>query len=122
MRIPLLVSLLGGIGATCRYLLDRAIGSRFGKSLPWGTMAVNISGSLLAGIVVGATTYETLSPTATALVLTGLLGGFTTASTISYEVAELIGQRRYGGASLVAFGTMILAIGAAFVGLALGSL
>jgi CrcB protein len=121
MSLPLLISLLGGFGACCRYLLDRIIGSRMGKDFPYGTMAVNVLGSFGAGIVVGATAYQTLAPTVVALLLTGFLGGFTTASTISYEVVEMLGQRRLLGASVVALGTMILAIAAGFLGLALGA-
>jgi len=122
VRLALFVSLLGGVGAGARYLIDRLISGRFGRSIPYGTMTVNVLGSLLAGIVVGTTAYEVHSPTTVALLLTGFLGGFTTASTLSLEVVELLDDRRFAKATFVTFGTMLIAIAAAGLGVGIGRL
>ena len=90
MTLWALVALLGGLGAVTRFLIDRLIGTTWGRSFPFGTVAINILGSGAAGVVLGVTAYESTSPTFTLLMLTGFLGGFTTASTLSYEVVELL--------------------------------
>ena len=46
---------LGGLGAMCRYLCDLAISALFGRHLPWGTMAINVVGSGVAGLLIGIT-------------------------------------------------------------------
>jgi fluoride exporter len=110
------------MGAGARYLIDRLISGRFGRSIPFGTMTINVLGSLFAGVVIGTTAYEAHSPTTVALLLTGFLGGFTTASTLSLEIVELLETRRIAKASLVTFGTMLLAIAAAGLGVVIGRL
>ena len=122
MTMWALVALLGGLGAVARFLIDRLIGASWGRSFPFGTVVINIVGSGLAGIVLGVPAYESTSPTFTLLMLTGFLGGFTTASTLSYEVVELLEERRYMRASFATFGTLILSVGAAALGVALGSM
>ncbi len=122
MTLWALVALLGGLGAVTRFLIDRLIGTTWGRSFPFGTAAINIVGSGVAGVVLGVTAYESTSPTFTLLMLTGFLGGFTTASTLSYEVVELLEERRYMRASFATFGTLILSVGAAALGVALGSM
>jgi CrcB protein len=122
MGLALALAALGGLGAVARYLLDHGIAKRIGRRLPWGTMTINVLGSGLAGILVGASYYANLSTTTKALLLTGLLGGFTTASTFSFEVAELLRERRYLAGMTVAVGTMAAALLAGIIGLGIGSL
>ena len=122
MLLALGIAGLGGLGAVLRFLLDGAIASRYGRRLPWGTMTINILGSALAGLLVGASIYAGLASGPKALLLTGLLGGFTTASTFSYEVAELLRERRYVAGASVAVGTMLAALIGGIAGLVLGSL
>lgn len=78
----LLVAAGAAVGSACRYLLDRAV--RRGR-FPTGILAVNLLGSLLAGVVVGAQA----GPGAAALLSVGVLGGFTTASTLATDVLQL---------------------------------
>lgn len=120
MSLALGVAALGTLGALCRYLADLGISAVLGRRLPWGTMTVNIVGSGLAGIVLGATTYQTLSPTLATLLLVGFLGGFTTASTIAYEAARLITAGRQVAALGIIAGTMLMATFAGVLGLAVG--
>jgi CrcB protein len=96
MMQALEVAVLGGFGATLRYLLDNLITRRWGANLPWGTMAINVLGSLCAGLVLGAYLQRGLGVRTDLLLATGLLGGFTTASTFAVEVARLAGRKRLG--------------------------
>ena len=109
----LAVALGAGAGAAARYLLDRAVTrGRF----PTGILAVNLLGSLLAGVVAGAAP----GPRATDLLAVGVLGGFTTASTLAVDVLRL---HRNGSARLALL-DVALSVGPglllAAAGLALG--
>jgi CrcB protein len=81
----LLVALGAAVGAPLRYLTDRLIRSRHDSAFPWGTLAVNASGSLLLGFLIGLPA----DPALTALLGTGLCGALTTYSTFSYETLRL---------------------------------
>ncbi|HEV2568623.1 fluoride efflux transporter CrcB [Sphingomonas sp.] len=80
----LLVMAGGAVGATARYHLGGMIGR--GSVLPWGTLAVNILGGLLMGMLVARRTSENVR----LLLGVGLLGGFTTFSAFSLETVTLI--------------------------------
>jgi fluoride exporter len=79
------IGVLGGIGAMLRFLLDGAVAGRLRGAFPYGTFAVNISGALLLGLVVGAGVDGGESR----LLGTGLLGAFTTFSTWALESHRL---------------------------------
>ena len=121
MILALLIMGTGGVGAVLRHLLDSAVSRRYGAEIPWGIIVVNVIGSFAAGILLGATTYEVISPTTAAVILVGLLGGFTTASTLAYDTARLVTDRRLLAALGVQGGTLILALAAGIVGLILGA-
>lgn len=110
------VGVLGGLGAIARFLIDTAISSRAGGRLPLGTLAVNLSGSLLLGILVGAT----LKGDALLLVGTAVLGSYTTFSTWMYETHRLAedGQHRVLRANLIA--SLVLGVAGAELGRLLG--
>ncbi len=84
----LLVMIGAATGAVGRWLVDRAIAGRNDSVFPWGTFTVNVSGSLLLGIIAGATAAGPGSwyP----LLGIGFCGGFTTFSTFSMETWRLI--------------------------------
>lgn len=75
----------GALGALCRYLLSGFVQQRIDTDLPVGTLAVNLSGAFLIGIVTG---IDDLQSSAT-LLAAGLLGGFTTFSTWMIETIRL---------------------------------
>jgi fluoride exporter len=79
------IGLLGGFGAVGRFLLDGALSSRLGRAFPFGTLAVNLSGTLVLGVLVGAA----VSDDAMRLVGTGLVGAYTTFSTWAFESHRL---------------------------------
>lgn len=121
MTLAFVVMVTGGLGAVLRHLLDTAVGRRYGADIPWGIIVVNVIGSFGTGVVLGATTYEVISPTTATVILIGLLGGFTTASTLAYDTARLVTDRRLLAAVGVQGGTLILALAAGIVGLAIGA-
>ena len=79
------VAVLGGVGALARFALDGAVSSRASAGFPAGTLAVNISGAFLLGLLTG------LSLTGDGLLLAGtaLLGSYTTFSTWLFETHRL---------------------------------
>lgn len=72
---------LGGTGAIARFLLDAAVSSRAGRGFPFGTFAVNLSGTFILGLLVGMT----LEGDAYLLAGTATLGSYTTFSTWMFE-------------------------------------
>jgi CrcB protein len=112
----LLLSVAGGAGAVLRFVVDGAVRDLVGARWPWGTAAINVSGSFLLGLLTGLVTRGT--PHELLLVLgTGLLGGYTTFSTASLETVRLAEERRYLAAASNAFGMLVAATGAAALGL-----
>jgi CrcB protein len=109
----LLVALGGALGAPLRYLVDQAVRARHDSVFPWGTFAVNVSGSLVLGLVAG------FSSAAYSLLGIGFCGALTTYSTFSYETLRLLGEgsRRYALANVVA--TLVAGVGAMYLGLSL---
>ena len=122
---PLLFALLavaGGIGAASRLLLDDLIHAHIGGILPWGTITINLSGSLILGLITGLATGHVV-PEAWHLVIgTGFLGGYTTFSTASFETVRLLQERKWVTGSLNGIGTLVCATAAAGLGLWIGSL
>lgn len=79
------VALLGGVGATARFLLDSAVSARASGELPLGTLAVNATGSLLLGLLTGLAVSNSLF----VLAGTATLGSYTTFSTWMLETHRL---------------------------------
>lgn len=118
MLIALL--LLGGaVGAPARFLLDGFVQDRVAGVFPWGTFVINVSGSLLLGIVTGLALYHGLSDLPRTAIATGLCGAYTTFSTFSYETVRLIEEGSVGQAAGNAFGSVAAGLAAAAVGLAI---
>jgi CrcB protein len=79
------VGLVGGLGAVARFVLDGWIGTRFGRELPLGTFAINISGSFLLGLLDGLA----LHGDAMVIAGTATIGAYTTFSTWMFETHRL---------------------------------
>ena len=109
----ILVALGAAIGAPLRYLTDRAVQTRLGSAFPWGTLVVNIAGSLLLGFLIGLPVPGPVS----ALLGTGFCGALTTYSTFSWETLALArtGDRRAAVGNVLI--SVLAGLGAAYVGL-----
>lgn len=110
------VALAGGLGAGARFLVDSWVRPRVPASLPWSTHLINVSGSLLLGLIVGSEVGDSWHTVAGV----GFLGGYTTFSTASVETAHLALDRRYGAAFLNAVGMLVVSVLAAALGYAVG--
>jgi CrcB protein len=110
------VGVLGGVGAVARFVLDTRISQRLGRDFPFGTLAINLSGALLLGLLTG------LALTGGALVLAGTatLGSYTTFSTWLFETQRLIEDGRVRGATLNAVLSVVLGVAAAALGRTIG--
>jgi CrcB protein len=104
------------VGAPLRYLTDRAVQARHATGFPWGTFAVNVTGSLVLGTLTGAVAAGAAGSHLQLLLGTGLCGALTTYSTFSYETLRLAqdGARPLAVANAVA--SVAAGLGAVFVG------
>ncbi len=110
-----LIAFGAALGAPLRYLTDRFIQSRHDSVFPWGTLTVNVAGSLLLGLLVG---FQA-SPAVMALAGTGLCGALTTYSTFGYETTRLAQDGARLAALLNVAANIAAGIAAAFAGAAL---
>jgi CrcB protein len=117
-----LVAVAGGAGAVVRFLLDTAVRSRVGTAFPAGTALINLTGSLLLGVVVGLADAHALPEVLRAVAGTGFLGGYTTFSAASVETVALVAARRPLPAIANALVVPVACVALAAAGLALGSL
>lgn len=85
MMLAIAVGLAAGLGATGRYLLDQLIQGWHDSVFPWGTFAINITGSLLLGLVTGLALHHGLARRPTVVLSAGFTGGYTTWSTWAWE-------------------------------------
>jgi CrcB protein len=118
---PLLVLAVaagGGVGAAGRFLLDGLINTGRQFRLPVGTLAINITGSLLLGVIVGAATQ--LGAVPVAVLGTGVMGGYTTFSTASFETVRLARNGRINAAAVNGLGMLVVSVAAAIAGILLG--
>ncbi|MDP9866780.1 MULTISPECIES: fluoride efflux transporter CrcB [Streptosporangium] len=113
----LLVLLGGAVGAPLRYLTDRAVQARHDTVFPWGTFAVNVTGSMVLGMLTGAVLAGAVGTEVRLLLGTGLCGALTTYSTFSYETLRLAetGAMFFAVANVVA--SIVAGLGAVSVGL-----
>ena len=91
MQKLLLIALAGSIGTLARYGLSGFVQSLCGKVFPWGTVAVNLTGCVLFGLIWSA--LEERWPTSgetRIIILIGFMGAFTTFSTFVFETEELL--------------------------------
>jgi fluoride exporter len=118
MRHILLVALGGGLGAALRHLANLGALRLFGPNFPWGTMGINIAGSLAMGLFVELLARRYGSSNELRLfVATGILGGFTTFSAFSLDFAVLLQRGALGSALFYALASVVLSILALFLGL-----
>lgn len=121
------VAVAGSLGAGVRFLLDglvrahRSTTSRWAP-LPLGTPLINVTGSLLLGVVTGLVLFHGIPRSWEVIAGTGFCGGYTTFSTASFETIRLAQERRTVLAVVNAAGTLLGTLLAAATGLALSAL
>lgn len=120
--ITVLVIVGAALGAPARYVADVLVTARTEQSFPYGTLAVNVVGSFVLGLVTGLALHHGLSPSWQALVGTGFCGALTTYSTFSVEAAGLLRDGRPGAAAANLLGSAAAGLLAAAAGLGLGLL
>lgn len=117
MATIVMIAIGAAAGANLRYFVSLWAADQWGTTFPYGTMLINVSGSLVIGLVVVLlTTRVGLSPLLRPLLVTGLLGGFTTFSTFSYETySQLV-----SGSWLAAAINIAASVGLGLLGVILG--
>jgi fluoride exporter len=115
----LLVALGGALGSVMRYLTALLAARWLGGDFPWGTLAVNIVGSFLIGVIneLGSDALR-VSPESRLFLATGVMGGLTTYSAFSYETARLMERQAWSTAWIYVVVTTAVCVGLCFVGFA----
>ncbi len=118
MSSLLYVALGGAIGAIARHLLGGAIMRAAGPGFPYGTMAANVLGSFLMGVLVAWLAARASGDSALRLFLgVGLLGGFTTFSAFSLEAIMLLEKKAYAPFMAYVSGSVLLSLLVLMLGL-----
>lgn len=115
----ILVFLGGGLGAVARYQTGVMATRIWGLAWPWGTFTVNVLGGFLMGFLASWLAHSGVSDQQRWRLFLGVgaLGGFTTFSAFSLETALMIERREYSGAGAYALASVLLSVGALFLGL-----
>jgi len=117
----LAIAVAGAFGALARYGLDGWISRRAPTSFPWGTFAINVTGSFLLGLAfVLMTERFRPDPWLRSAVTIGFLGAYTTFSTFSLETYRLVEDGAYGLALANVVGSVAAGLTAVYAGVVLG--
>jgi CrcB protein len=116
MKLFWAIAIGAAAGGVSRYYLGTAIQQRLGATFPWGTLAINVTGSLLLGFIIRYALATEVSIELRALLTTGFCGGYTTFSTFSYETAALLEDGQYERAGAYAVGSVLISLAATFCG------
>jgi CrcB protein len=116
----LIVFLGGGLGAAIRHGINLASARAFGTGFPYGTLLINITGSLVMGLTAAYFAFKGDASQHWRLFLaTGVLGGYTTFSAFSLDAALLYERGEVGAAAIYDLASVALSIAGLFAGLAL---
>lgn len=121
MKQWLAIALGGGFGSVLRFWMSSSVHSVLGRAFPYGTLSVNVLGSLAMGFLfVFSLERFSSDPVLRAGVLIGVLGGFTTFSAFSIETFNLMEQGAWLKAGVNAGANLVLCLAATWVGVMLG--
>jgi CrcB protein len=116
----LIVFLSGGLGAALRHGVNLVSARTLGTEFPYGTLIINVTGSLVMGLIAGYLAFKgDASQHWRLFLMTGILGGYTTFSAFSLDAALLYERGATGLAALYVLASVILSIGGLFAGLAM---
>jgi len=115
----LLVALGGALGSVMRYSTSLLAARWLGGEFPWGTLAVNVVGSFLIGVIneLGSDALR-VSPESRLFLATGVMGGLTTYSAFSYETARLMERQAWSTAWIYVVVTTAACVALCFLGFA----
>jgi len=110
------IGLAGVLGAVLRFSLGKWVSGLLGTAFPWGTWIINISGSLLLGLLYGGHQSAMISDAIWVIWGTGFCGAYTTFSTFGYETLGLMGRQRYASAALYVVSSVVVGVLASLAG------
>jgi fluoride exporter len=115
------VALGGAVGSVARFWVSSFAARQFGESFPWGTLAVNVTGSFCIGLFAGLLVPERSLQTVAwrALLMTGLCGGYTTFSAFSLQTLGLLRDGAMMAAAVNVISSVLLCLIAVWSGLVL---
>ena len=119
MLQALVVAVGGAAGALSRYWVSGFTYRLLGSGFPYATLAVNVLGSLLMGVVFELVQRGVLGEEARLLIAIGLLGAFTTFSTFSLDTLVLVQDGAWGSAVLNVFASVVLCLAGCALGMAM---
>jgi len=124
MLAYLWVAIGGALGSVSRFWLSGLIAGRFGETFPWGTLAINVTGSFVIGFLAALTEPEgrvMVSPAFRQFFMIGICGGYTTFSAFSLQTLNLVRDREwlYAGGNVIL--SVVLCLIAVWLGYLLGS-
>jgi fluoride exporter len=124
VRTVVAVGVAGSFGAIARYGLEGFVSSRSGGSFPWGTLVVNISGSLVVGFLFAVVIEGRVIvvPWLRTAMTMGFVGAYTTFSTLTLETFRLVEEGSFLLAGVNALGSLALGLIAVYMGVVLGRL
>ena len=121
------VAIGGALGSVGRFWLNGIISNRFGETFPWGTLAINVTGSFVIGVMGAMTIPEGRMDSqsrafATQFIMIGICGGYTTFSSFSFQTLNLLRDREwlYAGGNVLL--SVLLCMIAVWLGWLLGSM
>ena len=118
------VAIGGALGSVARFWFSGLVARQFGETFPWGTLLVNISGSLIIGFFGALTDPQGrwfATPAMRQFFMIGICGGYTTFSSFSLQTLNLLREREwlYAGGNIVL--SVVLCMVAVWLGYALGT-
>lgn len=117
----LLISAGAIVGANLRYWVGDWVAQRLGASFPYGTLVVNLTGTLILGIFITLAAERFLwDPRWRVLVAIGFCGSYTTFSSYMLESVSLISSGQYATGLLNLFGSLVLGVMVMFAGIMIG--
>lgn len=117
------IALGGALGSVARFAASNRIGEAVGEHFPWGTMAVNVSGSLLIGVLAAITVPSGrfhVSPDVRLFLMTGVCGGYTTFSSFSLQTLDQLQHGHAFGAAVNVVLSVAVCLLAVWLGVLLG--
>lgn len=108
------------VGGMVRYGVSQGLSELWGRTLPYGTFVVNLSGSFLIGVVMAILIERVADPVWRLLLVTGFLGGYTTFSSYSFELVTMLLSGRLGWAAAYLVASNVLGVAGCLAGTVVG--